>query len=152
MSSSSNPRKRPAPGSAPNPQQMPQQQFNADMLQRWNANNSGNFGDNHSNGMNPFMMTPQSQSQYPQGVATPSNALARRGIPNALVPANRNFSPQNEAWPDFGDGALLPNSNNTNAADENDNLELLEKRAQQAKQIAQTKRKQIPPFVQKLNR
>jgi len=36
--------------------------------------------------------------------------------------------------------------------EENDNIELLEEKATVAKRDAQAKRKQIPPFVQKLSR
>jgi len=36
--------------------------------------------------------------------------------------------------------------------DENDSIERLEERAARAKREAQVKRKQIPPFVQKLSR
>jgi hypothetical protein len=36
--------------------------------------------------------------------------------------------------------------------DEHDNVERLEEMAQRAKRDAQAKRKQIPPFVQKLSR
>jgi heat shock transcription factor len=36
--------------------------------------------------------------------------------------------------------------------EENDNIELLEERAAVAKREATSKRKQIPPFVQKLSR
>lgn len=40
----------------------------------------------------------------------------------------------------------------TPGMEENDNIELLEEKANVAKRDAQGKRKQIPPFVQKLSR
>ena len=55
-----------------------------------------------------------------------------------------------DAWGSFGnDGLELQNGG---AMEENDNIELLEERAAIAKRDAQSKRKQIPPFVQKLSR
>ena len=72
---------------------------------------------------------------------------------NQLVAANRSFPPQqNELWANFTEDALVPQSNGGTAVDEHDNVELLEEKAQKAKREAQAKRKQIPPFVQKLNR
>lgn len=70
---------------------------------------------------------------------------------NALVATNRAFTPQqSDPWPTF-DENLVPNQPN-GTVDEHDNIELLEEKAQRAKREAQAKRKQIPPFVQKLNR
>lgn len=72
---------------------------------------------------------------------------------NQLVPTSRAYNPQqNEVWNNFGDESLVPQQNGNNPVDEHDNVEVLEERAQKAKREAQTKRKQIPPFVQKLNR
>ncbi len=69
---------------------------------------------------------------------------------NALVAANRAYTPQSDPWPSF-DENLVPGQTE-GPIDEHDNIELLEERAQRAKREAQAKRKQIPPFVQKLNR
>lgn len=72
---------------------------------------------------------------------------------NQLVATNRAYTPQeHEAWGNFGDGSLVPQQTGGQAVDEHDNVELLEEKAQKAKREAQAKRKQIPPFVQKLNR
>ncbi|KAI1364698.1 hypothetical protein F5Y08DRAFT_328544 [Xylaria arbuscula] len=159
----SNPRKRPAPGSVPIPQQIPQQMpqqlpqqmpqsYNpAEQMLRWNGNNAGNFADNTSNSINAYGMVSSNQAQFAQGAPPPSNALARRVGNNALVTASRTFSPQpNDPWPGFGDDNILSAQTN-GSLDEHDNIELLEEKAQRAKREAQTKRKQIPPFVQKLN-
>lgn len=147
--SSPNPRKRPAPGSVPI-QQMAQPYNTQDQLLRWNGANAANFGDNTANGVNSYGVVPSpTQGQYSQ--PTPSTVLARRGMNNALVATNRAFTPQpSDPWPNF-DESLIANQNN-GAIDEHDNIELLEEKAQRAKREAQTKRKQIPPFVQKLNR
>ncbi|KAI1106792.1 hypothetical protein F4804DRAFT_340318 [Jackrogersella minutella] len=149
MSSSPNPRKRPAPGSGPLQHQMAQPYNTQDQLLRWNGNNSGAFVDNSSNGVNNYGVVPSpTQPQY--GPGTPSNALARRGVNNALVATNRAFTPQqSEPWPGFDENLIGGQPNG--GVDEHDNIELLEEKAQRAKREAQAKRKQIPPFVQKLN-
>ncbi|KAI2632331.1 hypothetical protein GGR54DRAFT_30264 [Hypoxylon sp. NC1633] len=146
---SPNPRKRPAPGSVPIPQPMAQPYNSQDQLLRWNGNTAANFVDNTSNGVNSYGVIPSpTQAQYPQ--STPSNVLARRGLNNALVATNRAFSPQqNDPWSNF-DENLMPNQTN-GTINEHDNIEVLEEKAQRAKRDAQAKRKQIPPFVQKLN-
>ncbi|KAI0875376.1 hypothetical protein GGS24DRAFT_294379 [Hypoxylon argillaceum] len=146
-----NSRKRAAPGSVPIPQQMPQQYSTPEQMLRWNGNNAGNFADNASNPINPYNVVSPTQAQFTQGAPTTSNALARRGGNNALVTSNRPFSPQpNDPWSGFADDGLLSNQTN-GSLDEHDNVELLEEKAQRAKREAQAKRKQIPPFVQKLN-
>ncbi|KAL7624291.1 Heat shock transcription factor [Parahypoxylon ruwenzoriense] len=149
---SPNPRKRPAPGSVPIPQPMSQPYNTQDQLLRWNGSGAGSFVDNTANsvnGVNSYGVIPSpTQGQY--GQATPSTVLARRGMNNALVAANRAFTPQQaDPWSHFDENLI---TNQTNGAiDEHDNIELLEEKAQKAKREAQAKRKQIPPFVQKLN-
>ncbi|XXG97776.1 Deoxyhypusine synthase [Hypoxylon texense] len=119
-----------------------------DQLLRWNGNNAGGYVDNTANGANSYGVVPSpTQPQYPQG--TPSTVIARRGMNNALVAANRAYTPQNDSWPSF-DENLVPGQTE-GPIDEHDNIELLEEKAQRAKREAQAKRKQIPPFVQKLN-
>ena len=167
-----NPRKRPAPGTIPMPQQMsqiPQPYTSPDQLLRWNGNNVGSFVDNGSNNVNPYgMVSSPTQAQYPQNVPASSTALARRAVGNnALVPTSRTFNPQqqqqqqqqqptpqqNELWPNYTEDTMNLNTPNGGVPlDEHDNVEVLEERAQRAKREAQAKRKQIPPFVQKLNR
>ncbi|KAI1139513.1 hypothetical protein F5Y05DRAFT_325250 [Hypoxylon sp. FL0543] len=147
--SSPNPRKRPAPGTVPIPHQMAQPYTTQDQLLRWNGNNAGPFVDNTSNGVNGYGVVPSpTQAQY--APSTPSNILARRGINNALVTTNRAFTPQqSDPWSNFDENLISPQTNGT--VDEHDNIDLLEEKAQRAKREAQAKRKQIPPFVQKLN-
>ncbi|KAL6919752.1 hypothetical protein ACHAPO_008745 [Fusarium lateritium] len=158
-----NSRKRAAPGASPMvpmPQQM-QPQYNA-------GNGAGNQGlrwngmadpSNYMNGVdgimddngNSFGLVP-AQQQYSQPVPTPSNTIARRQMNHALVPTNqRNFDGAVEPWGNFvGDENTLLQGNFENL-NEQDNVEVLEERAQKAKREAQAKRKQIPPFVQKLS-
>ncbi|KAJ1325063.1 heat shock transcription factor eukaryote [Microdochium nivale] len=152
MTSPTNNRKRPAPGSAPTSQQMAQPFHpQADQLMRWTGNNTGNLLDNANNVDYGMLSTPIQASQFPQGVpAATSTTLARRGMNGSLVPANRSYmQPQSEPWPNFEDGLVMPQTNG--GTEDNDNVEVLEERAQRAKREAQAKRKQIPPFVQKLN-
>ncbi|KAI0136932.1 putative heat shock transcription factor Hsf1 [Xylariales sp. AK1849] len=161
MSSPNPSRKRRAPGSVPRSIQNGQSSLftpnlatSSDQLSAWNASNSGNFMDNSASNMNPYgMMSSPRQAQFPQqSVPSPSNALTRRGLDNQLVPTNRPYnSQQNDPWPNFGDENLTTPQNGNSTVDENDNIELLEEKASKAKRDAQAKRKQIPPFVQKLN-
>ncbi|TGJ79304.1 hypothetical protein E0Z10_g9461 [Xylaria hypoxylon] len=133
------------------PQQIPQQYSTPEQMLRWNGNNAGNFADNASNPIHPYGIMSPTQAQFTQGTPTTSNALARRGGNNALVTASRTFSPQpNDPWSGFTDDNMLSAQTN-GPLDEHDNVELLEEKAQRAKREAQAKRKQIPPFVQKLN-
>lgn len=101
---------------------------------------------------NSFGLVP-AQQQYSQPVPTPSNTIARRQMNHALVPTNqRSFDGVVEPWGNFvGDENTLLQGNFENL-NEQDNVEVLEERAQKAKRDAQAKRKQIPPFVQKLSR
>jgi heat shock transcription factor len=79
--------------------------------------------------------------------AQPSNQLTRRPM-NQLANRNRPYNDSN--------GLQWVDSANTNGqpldSAWNDDIEALEQKAQTAKKIAQEKRKQIPPFVQKLSR
>ncbi|ORY56942.1 uncharacterized protein BCR38DRAFT_414254 [Pseudomassariella vexata] len=143
-----NPRKRPAPGTIPISIQQPYLPPNPTPDQvRWNGNNA-NYAM-----MSPT--TPGAASGYPSQPTpvhpAPSTALARRGMNNQLVAANRAYSqPPSDPWSSFVENNQLVQPNGT--TDEHDNIEVLEERAQRAKREAQAKRKQIPPFVQKLNR
>ncbi|KAM0556836.1 hypothetical protein ACHAPJ_005896 [Fusarium lateritium] len=165
--SAPNPRKRAAPGASPMmpiPQQM-QQPYNSgnagsDQVLRWNGMGDASGFMNGADGMmdgnahvgNAFGLVP-AQPQYSQPVPTPSNSLARRQMNHALVPTNpRNFDGSVEPWGNFvGDENALLQQNPPEHANEQDNVELLEDMAQKAKREAQAKRKQIPPFVQKLS-
>ena len=123
----------------------------------WNGSNVNSFMENSSNSLNPYgILSPPTQTQFnPSGTpgTTPSTALARRGNNNQLVVTNHSFNTQqNDVWGPYGDESLVPQQNSSSTAEEHDNIEVLEERAQRAKRESQAKRKQIPPFVQKLNR
>ncbi|KAF5021382.1 hypothetical protein F66182_6571 [Fusarium sp. NRRL 66182] len=143
-----------------------QQQYNSgnaagDQMLRWNGlgdasgftNDAGGMMDVNAHIGNSFGLVP-TQPQYSQPVSTPSNSLARRQPNHALVPTNprTNFGGSVDNWASFAndENALLPQNPSENLS-EQDNVELLEEMAQKAKREAQAKRKQIPPFVQKLS-
>lgn len=154
-------RKRPAPGASPNlnvamqNQQFPGQQpvANGEFM-RWDTNpvdntmypdlNFNMAGYNANNVSNP----PQYHTGLP---AAPSTQLARRPNNRHLMQTEQRaqFDSSND-WHLTEEGAYDPN-NQLGALAENDSIERLEERAQLAKRDAQSKRKQIPPFVQKLS-
>ncbi|KAM5377357.1 hypothetical protein ACJZ2D_005038 [Fusarium nematophilum] len=166
--SAPNSRKRAAPGASPMmpiPQQMqpPYSSGNAagDQMLRWNGmgdasgfvNGVDGLMDGNAHAGNSFGLVP-AQPQYPQAVPTPSNSLARRQMNRALVPTNprANFDGSVDSWGNFvGDENALLQQNSGENLTEQDNIELLEEMAQKAKRESQSKRKQIPPFVQKLS-
>ena len=82
-----------------------------------------------------------------------STQLARRPMNRQMVQTapRATFDNTNDPWGPFGDDSLL-DPQNQNGMEETDNIELLEEKAVIAKRDAQSKRKQIPPFVQKLSR
>jgi heat shock transcription factor len=106
-----------------------------------------------AHGEDPYGLS-QTQQTYPQAVSAPSNSLARRQMNRALVPTNlrASYDPSSDQWASFGDDGLLVPQNATEGRVEQDNVEVLEEMAQKAKRESQAKRKQIPPFVQKLSR
>ena len=161
MSSQGMTRKRPAPGTSPivHPQMNavadyasanPDLQLSNDQfLQQWGQNSSANV-INPASFTNPSSFNPPgyAASQDLSGsTATPSNQLTRRQQANQLVTRNRGFESVSTTYPD----------SNTNAGQGEsgawgESLEELYQRALAAKREAQAKRKQIPPFVQKLSR
>ncbi|KAK0747684.1 hypothetical protein B0T21DRAFT_379678 [Apiosordaria backusii] len=158
MSSPNNPRKRPAPGaSSMLPIPPVQQTFSpvqTDRLFGWNGAMDGNgFVDSQAGNVNQFTMMPTSGA-FAQPIAAPSTALARRGNSRALVHSgNRGpFDQVGDGWANgFSEDPRYLQTTNS-VVDEHDNIDLLEEKAAQAKREAQAKRKQIPPFVQKLSR
>ncbi len=105
--------------------------------------------------VNPYGMAGAgAQGQYTTQAPVSSTALTRRGMNRALIPTgpHANFDTSPDPWsfvPD--DGSFLQQPSNGNMP-EHDNIEELEEMASVAMREAKTKRKQIPPFVQKLSR
>lgn len=125
-----------------------------DQMLRWNGMGDGTgFVDGNPHVGNSYGLVP-AQPQYPQPVPTPSNSLARRQVNRALVPTNPrpNFDASADPWGNFGEENALLQQNPTETLTEQENLEMLEEMASKAKRESQAKRKQIPPFVQKLSR
>ncbi|RFU73649.1 heat shock factor [Trichoderma arundinaceum] len=163
--STPNSRKRAAPGASPIVpiQRNLQQPYAADHntganpVMQWNntggaADATDYFSAAAAHSENPYGLA-QTQQTYPQAVGTTSNSLARRQMNRALVPTGLRaaYDASPDTWAGFGDDNLLVPQNATEGGAEQDNVEVLEELAQKAKREAQAKRKQIPPFVQKLS-
>lgn len=164
--SAPNSRKRAAPGASPIvPIQRNMQQpyatdhaTGANPVMQWNntggaADATDYFSAAAAHSENPYGLA-QTQPTYPQAVGAPSNSLTRRQTNRALVPTNLRapYDASPDGWSSFGDDNLLVPQNATEGGVEQDNVEVLEEMAQKAKRESQAKRKQIPPFVQKLSR
>lgn len=158
-----NTRKRPAPGSVPSVQSQPMQQpafpavspIAGDQFLHWGqpapADVNG-YADPNAYNMN-VAAAGMPGVQFPQPAPATSQQLTRRPMTRQLVTAPRApYDSSLDPWAQFGDDALLDPQNMNGLMEENDNIELLEERAAAAKREAQAKRKQIPPFVQKLSR
>lgn len=79
---------------------------------------------------------------------TVSNQLARRPVAHHLVPRTTFANTGGDSWPIIPEDSMQPPQDQVwrNSNDE------LEREAQIARRDTQAKRKQIPPFVQKLSR
>jgi heat shock transcription factor len=148
-------RKRPAPGTSPVVHQHigsipnyanPSTQLSNDQFLQWGqdpattAVNPPSFPAD----VNSFTPTPYGTAQdVAVAGATPSNQLTRRPM-NQLMSRNRGYE-QPTAPPSHLDI-------NSSSDGWGESLAQLEQRALIAKREAQAKRKQIPPFVQKLSR
>jgi len=146
-------RKRPAPGTTPpgfsqQPQQMQngfentvQPPMTDDQFLNW-----GTDGPNSSAYNNPQMYN-LPQNPYPaQSPTRNSNQLARRPMSQALT----RQPTQTNLW--MPEQAATPTQQQDSAPAWSDDIDELVARAQIAKRDAQSKRKQIPPFVLKLHR
>ncbi|TQV98035.1 hypothetical protein V2A60_006264 [Cordyceps javanica] len=155
--SAPNSRKRAAPGTSPvvPAQQNMQQPFpDADAMTRWSgAADTAAFLDSGAYATNPYAMMPNT-GQFQQPVPGPSTAVARRQMNQTLLPTNPRgaFDAGTDPWVGFPDveGTLVQQSNGEGNPEE-ESVEKLEEMAAKAKREAHTKRKQIPPFVQKLS-
>lgn len=154
--SSADPRKRPAPASSPalQTQQMHHNfapsPLSPDPFLKWNTTASDTAYHDLTNpyNMNNFNANNLQQAQR-QAMPPPSSTqLARRPVNRQLMSTGQHSL--DNSWGSFGEDGLL--NGNSNPLEEHDNIERLEERAAAAKRDAQAKRKQIPPFVQKLSR
>jgi heat shock transcription factor, other eukaryote len=146
-------RKRPAPGTSPAPFQTSYTQPQSGM------GNYGGLDPQVSNdqflqfGYQPQLDTTQpsyespapQQQSHSSDVGHGSGELARRPA-SQMIPRDRGRGDSSDIqWTGQVDGQRLEGA-------WGDDLDDLKKRAQGAKREAQSKRKQIPPFVQKLAR
>ncbi|KAI2793459.1 hypothetical protein POX_a00038 [Penicillium oxalicum] len=156
-------RKRPAPGTAPptHPQLVqnyqsvnPNAQLSNDQFLQWGSNPAANNVNNSYVDPSAYNTAAYAASQdltastlapSVSAISTNSNQLARRTPQNQLISRSRSYeqSPvpyaDNNAGTGAGDGAW------------GESIEELYARAAAAKREATSKRKQIPPFVQKLS-
>lgn len=134
---------------------MQQQQYTAaqpDQLLRWNGGTPDGAAYAAAAGSVTPYMASSAPGQFGQGVpAAPSTALARRGMNSLVSTAPRQiFDTSSDSWNAFGDDFQQQQPQGT--MEDHETIEALEERALRAKRDAQQKRKQIPPFVQKLSR
>jgi heat shock transcription factor len=123
---------------------------------RYNQNADNQvYQDPSAYNMNPYGGNGIPQGQYelqnpPQPNQLQSTQLARRPLNRQqLVPTGQRYDNTVDTW--LGDDPMQ-DPQQGNGMEESDNIELLEEKAAVAKREAQAKRKQIPPFVQKLSR
>lgn len=155
---STGPRKRPASGASPIVQQQPASagnrrneapQMATDQYLQWHQQNvagsaprypdpTGNFSSNIYNGMSQDQAIPPNTS----------NQLARRPMSQHLVSRANFNNTGDEAWPIIAEDGIQPPQDQ---AWLNSNQKL-DHKARLARRDTQAKRKQIPPFVQKLSR
>ena len=156
-------RKRPAPGTSPiahpqlgalsnyPPNPNPGPQLSNDQFLQWGQNNApGNIINQPPSypdaaNYNPAAFASNQELQAPPAAAVAAGQLARRPTPNQLISRNRGY----EQTPT----TVTDNSGSgPGEAGWGESLDELYRRASIAKRDAQAKRKQIPPFVQKLRR
>lgn len=152
MSSQGVNRKRPAPGTSPIVPQMapipttnPGTQLSNDQFLQWGQNPSNMINPSFPDpsAYNPVGAFPPNQDMH-SATAVPGQ-IARRNPQNQLVNRSRGYGQPPVPYGDHGGSTGDP------VASE-ENLDELYRRASAAKKDAQARRKQIPPFVQKLRR
>lgn len=152
-------RKRPAPGSSPLIQQQHPNsptnintsalQMSTDQNLQWHQPDLAGTTTGYPEPPRAFgsnMYDTNSQQAGSPHVA--SNQVARRAANQHLVSRGTYNSGGDESWPMLSEDALQQSQDPTWLNPTND----LEQKAQVARRDAQSKRKQIPPFVQKLSR
>ncbi|KAL4805025.1 hypothetical protein BDV18DRAFT_23942 [Aspergillus unguis] len=145
-------RKRPAPGTSPvvhtqlgqlpNYTQASGSPLSNDQFLQWGQNSTSNaLSSFDPNSYNTGAGLPQPHDI--SGGAVSANQIARRQPANQMVNRSRNYEQPSASLPEQG--------NAPGESGWSESLEELYKRALTAKREAQAKRKQIPPFVQKLS-
>lgn len=152
-------RKRPAPGTSPVAKQQapPSSHYSMnspavsnEQAIQWGADNGTSGTSTYpdpSGSFNPNIYNTFAQAQVRP--SEPSNQLTRRPASQRVITRGSPFTNgESETWPGYTNGALQP-PREENWVKDDDNLE---QKAMAAKREAQTRRKLIPPFVQKLSR
>ncbi|RKF71374.1 putative heat shock transcription factor [Golovinomyces cichoracearum] len=156
---SKNSRKRAAPGAFPMPPTVVTQPLtappniaNIDFI-KWaqNPEESPCSDSSVHNILNNYGANPTLQANLNKPTPPLSTQLARRPISEHRITAEQNNYESLDTCVLFGNNSLMELSNKTGLEGENDSVEALEERAAIAKRDALAKRKQIPPFVQKLS-
>ncbi|GJD01607.1 HSF-type DNA-binding protein [Colletotrichum higginsianum] len=127
-----------------------------DPFLRWGgaADANGLVDGTGAQAINSYGIVPgPQQQQFVPPTPNPNNALARRQMNRALVPTGvrQNFDSPSDPWSLGGEDSALLQQQANGTMTETDNIEVLEEMARKAMREAQQKRKQIPPFVQKLS-
>lgn len=118
-------------------------QLSNDQFLQWGQNLQASDNDAPSIEASPYNNQNVTQGNQVQG----AGQLTRRNGDQQLMNRRSNFPESTMQW-------LEPNNGSVQSIDGawGDDLLELERKAQVAKKDAQAKRKQIPPFVQKLSR
>lgn len=151
-------RKRPAPGASPTVQQ-PQAtatitngappQLATDQLLQWHQQNMVNSASRYPDTTGNFSATLyDGMNQSPAVPSAASNQLARRQMSQQLAQRAPYNRASDDGWPIISEDGMQP-PQDQGWLNSNDDLE---QKAQIARRDTQAKRKQIPPFVQKLSR
>jgi heat shock transcription factor len=165
MPSHANPRKRSAPESTPATQSQTTfassnlKPFIGDQFLNWGSTMTGagdmsfpDAGSTYGNDMFGAGLETRNLNEpaQPQPPPTTSTQLTRRSAgQQQVVPRGGALQDEDDAWLDFTENLQIELRQETDLRDDD---EALEQRAQVAKREALAKRKQIPPFVQKLSR
>lgn len=133
---------------------MPSAATNHPASVRWNTPAQINSYTDQFHPTNIYPAETMSQPPYQQPISAPSTQLARRPGNRQLISTGQHqpYDGTTESWSPYGDNVPLEVQAPNGVMEENENIELLEDRAVVAKREAQSKRKQIPPFIQKLSR
>jgi heat shock transcription factor len=137
------------PQSYPAPSQVSNEQF----LQWSKGPDNAAYPELSTFNMNNYGGNSMTQAPYDQPIPATSTQLARRPVNRQLIPTGQRqpYDNTGDPWGQFGDESIL-DPQNAGVMEETDSIEALEEKATAAKREAQAKRKQIPPFVQKLSR
>lgn len=152
-------RKRPAPGASPIMQQHQaapvknikndSPMMSSDPYLLWQQQNLTNATTNYPDPTGNFSSNLYNDMSQPKPLSTTtSNQLTRRPVDQQLVSRTVYNSSGNDNWPIIPEDGLHQPQEQAWPINNDD----LEQRAQTARRETQAKRKQIPPFVQKLSR